>query len=172
MHFIISLILSLIGAQGVVICFDLSVAKRSRDINPSLMAALNLKRNLDLESEKRDWPKPPCILVGCKSDLIEYNINAQAMDSVVQVPIISIISTSYISVLVLRGFIIVLIGITMKENGFQGWFETSSRGALNLQKAMEVIVRAIYQREGILYLFLFFLFIFKFICSFFLSLSF
>ena len=29
------------------------------------------------------------------------------------------------------------------------WFETSSRGALNLQKVLERLVREIYEKEGI-----------------------
>lgn len=71
----------------MVICFDLSAVKKSMDANPSLETALMIKSRLDLECEKRDWPKPPCILVGCKSDLIEYNIKTHVMDTLVQVPL-------------------------------------------------------------------------------------
>ena len=79
-----------IGAQGVIVCYDMAVVKKARDPNASLQQALQIKRNLDLESEKRDWPKPPCVLVGCKSDLTEYNVNGQEMDALVHVRMTSL----------------------------------------------------------------------------------
>ncbi len=80
----------IIGAQGVVVCFDLTQQTDPYQENKSLARAIQIKHELDKESETKNWLKPAYILVACKDDLATCYLDHKHMDNIVNVWFLSL----------------------------------------------------------------------------------